>query len=92
MSDRLQNWNNWRYLPIGTKEREAWHELDSLYRKNKELEDRIKNVTFEFQGMEKLQRQRIDQLKKNASFFKCCALSGEVPEDGAEPYPEKSDA
>lgn len=33
MSERLQNWNNWRYLPIGTKEREAWHELDRLYRK-----------------------------------------------------------
>ena len=37
MSDRLQNWNNWRYLPIGTKQREAWHELDRLYRKNSDL-------------------------------------------------------
>lgn len=89
MSDRLQNWNNWRYLPIGTKAREAWHELDRLYRKNKELEDRIKNVTFEFQGMEKLQRERIDQLKQNAAFFKCCLLSGETPEDGSEPFPPK---
>ncbi len=44
MSDRLQNWNNWRYLPIGTKQREAWHELDRLYRKNKELEDRIESA------------------------------------------------
>ena len=41
MSDRLQNWNNWRYLPIGTKQREAWHELDRLYRQNKEQETRL---------------------------------------------------
>lgn len=44
MSERLQNWNNWRYLPIGTKEREAWHELDRLFRKNKNLEDRIEEM------------------------------------------------
>ena len=47
MSDRLQNWNNWRYLPIGTKQREAWHELDRLYRNEKELKleiIRLENV------------------------------------------------
>jgi len=51
MSDRLQNWNNWRYLPIGTKEREAWHELDRLYRKNKKLEDRIEESCRIVEGL-----------------------------------------
>ncbi len=59
MNDELRNWNNWRYLPLGTKERQAWHYMLRLEIQNKELNDRIKNVTFEFQGIEKKQRERI---------------------------------
>jgi len=62
---------------------------DPLQKQIDELNDRIKNVTFNYQGIEKRQRERIDQLHQNAAFFKCCALSGEKPEDGAEPYPPK---
>ncbi len=27
------------------------------------------------------------ELSANAAFFRCCALSGAIPEEGAEPYP-----
>jgi len=59
MSERLQNWNNWRYLPIGTKEREAWHELDRLFRKNKELQleiIRLENVEEKAQAIVRYMR------------------------------------
>jgi len=36
---------------------------DPLHKQIKELEDRIKNVTFNYQGIEKVQRERIDKLK-----------------------------
>ena len=27
--------------------------------------------------------------QNNSAFYRCCALSGEIPQDGAEPYKEK---
>jgi len=30
---------------------------------------------------------RVAELEANVGFFKCCLLSGEMPKDGAEPYP-----
>ena len=36
----------------------------------------------------KLQEQ-VAALEKNCAFFRCCALSGEQPEEGAEPYPKE---
>lgn len=29
----------------------------------------------------------LNKAHQNAAFYRCCALSGEVPEDDAEPYP-----
>jgi hypothetical protein len=29
----------------------------------------------------------VREIWQNMAFFRCCALSGEVPKDGAEPFP-----
>lgn len=55
--------DSWRYRDINSKERQAYHYMVRLEIQNKDLNDRIKNVTFEFQGMEKKQMERIEQLK-----------------------------
>ena len=30
----------------------------------------------------------LNKAYQNAAFYRCCALSGEVPKDGADPYPK----
>ena len=35
------------------------------------------------------QDRRIKELEANAAFYRSCALSGEVPNDGDEPHPEQ---
>jgi hypothetical protein len=30
---------------------------------------------------------QLDEAQKNAAFYKCCALSGEIPTNGSEPWP-----
>ena len=32
----------------------------------------------------------ISGLRKNAAFYRCCALSGEIPAEGSEPYQEST--
>ncbi len=34
---------------------------------------------------------RVDGYRQNAGFYKSCALSGEVPKDGAEPFTPPED-
>ena len=33
--------------------------------------------------------QKVEALEANSAFFKSCALSGEIPKEGAEPFPKK---
>jgi hypothetical protein len=43
-----------------------------------------------FTRMEKTIAQQAEQLMQaqtNSAFFRCCALSGEVPAKGSEPFP-----
>lgn len=63
MGEPLDNFYSWRYRDINSKERQAYHYMVRLEIQNKDLKDRIKNVTFEFQGITKKQRDRIEQLK-----------------------------
>lgn len=35
-------------------------------------------------------KEQVKELKANAGFFKCCLLSGEMPKEGAEPFPNAS--
>jgi len=63
MGEPLDNFDSWRYRDINSKERQAYHYMVRLEIQNKDLKDRIKNVTFEFQGITKKQRDRIEQLK-----------------------------
>ena len=32
-------------------------------------------------------REQLAEAQTNATFYKCCALSGEIPTDGSEPFP-----
>lgn len=36
--------------------------------------------------VDNLQRS-LEESQKNALFYRCCALNGQVPNDGDEPYP-----
>ena len=38
-------------------------------------------------GQRQENEQSIKELGANAAFYKSCALSGEIPKDGDEPYP-----
>lgn len=51
MSDELRNWNNWRYLPLGTKERQAWHYMLRLEIQNKKLTSRIEESCKVVEGL-----------------------------------------
>lgn len=55
--------DSWRYRDINSKEREAYHYMIRLEMQNKELNDRIKNVTFNYQGIGKRQRTIIDNMR-----------------------------
>ena len=47
----------------------------------KNYEDKIDSLQSKLQASE----ERVKELEKDCAFFRCCALSGEIPEEGSEP-------
>ena len=73
--------------------------FDNSYAINKQHCKRIELLEAINQGLVEARREdrenppweRIEELETNCGFFKSCALSGEVPKDGSEPYPPEKE-
>lgn len=60
-------------------------ELDAAKAENKKLHDALLPGEYNHLEINEMLRAELDAARKDLAFYKCCALSGEVPTEGAEP-------
>jgi hypothetical protein len=48
----------------------------------------LRNTIVNLEAERDALQAELNKAYQNAAFYRCCALSGETPEEGAEPYPK----